>query len=131
MVSSIEYKISESALDELLSVLRSLDRLLQRAVSQAELMYGSEAAADPYQGLYIDSKDVERALEPELDNSEVLETENDLELFFSEISNGWSFKRLQEMFELSAFDLALVAIALAPEINLRYERIYAYLQDDV
>lgn len=131
MVSSIEHKISESALDELLSVLRSLDRLLERAVSQAELLYGSDATADPYRGLYIDSKDVERALEQELDNSELLETDDDLELFFSEISNGWRFKRLQEIFELSAFDLGLVAIALAPEINLRYERIYAYLQDDV
>ena len=33
-------------------------------------------------------------------------------------------------FGLSDFDLDLVLIALAPEIDLRYERIYGFLQDD-
>ena len=33
--------------------------------------------------------------------------------------------------DISDFDLSVLLIALAPEIDLRYERIYAYLQDDV
>ena len=32
---------------------------------------------------------------------------------------------------MSAFDLDLILVALAPELDLRYERLYAYLQDDV
>jgi AAA+ superfamily predicted ATPase len=40
---------------------------------------------------------------------------------------GW----LQNTFSLSAFDLDILAIALAPELDRHYERIYAYLQDDM
>ena len=38
---------------------------------------------------------------------------------------------LAEVFGLAPFELDIVLIALAPEVDLRYERIYAYLQDDV
>jgi len=38
---------------------------------------------------------------------------------------------LQQTFQLSNFDLDVVAIALAPELDRRYEWLYVYLQDDV
>jgi AAA+ superfamily predicted ATPase len=38
---------------------------------------------------------------------------------------------LQKTFNLSAFDLDILAIALAPELDRHYERIYAYIQDDM
>ena len=38
---------------------------------------------------------------------------------------------LQRVYGLSDFDLDALLIALAPEVDLRYERLYAYLQDDV
>jgi hypothetical protein len=38
--------------------------------------------------------------------------------------------RLAEWFSLSPFELDVVLIALAPELDLRYERIYGFLQDD-
>jgi hypothetical protein len=41
------------------------------------------------------------------------------------------FDLLQQWFALSDFDLDAVVIALAPELDLRYERLYGYLQDDV
>ncbi len=39
--------------------------------------------------------------------------------------------QLQSMFGLDDFDLNVLLIALLPEIDLRYERIFAYLQDDI
>jgi hypothetical protein len=36
-----------------------------------------------------------------------------------------------DVYGLSVFDLDVVLIALAPELDLRYEQLYAYLQDDV
>jgi len=45
--------------------------------------------------------------------------------------SGSRLEALREAFELTAFDLDLLLIALAPELDLRYERLYAYLQDDV
>jgi hypothetical protein len=38
---------------------------------------------------------------------------------------------LGELFELSPFDLDVIVIGLAPEFGRRYERLYAYLHDDV
>jgi integrase len=38
---------------------------------------------------------------------------------------------LQLQFGFSAFEAAMVVVALAREVDLRYERIYSYLQDDV
>src|SRR5262245_55821863 len=38
---------------------------------------------------------------------------------------------LARRFALTRFDIDVLLIALAPEIDLRYERLYAYLHDDV
>ena len=38
---------------------------------------------------------------------------------------------LREAFELSPFEIEVLLIAIAPSIDLRYERLYGYLQDDV
>jgi AAA+ superfamily predicted ATPase len=40
-------------------------------------------------------------------------------------------EQLGTALDLDSFDCDVVVLALAPEIDLRYERIYAYLQDDV
>jgi ATPase family associated with various cellular activities (AAA) len=39
--------------------------------------------------------------------------------------------KLGELFQLVAFDLDVILVCLAGELDLRYERLYAYLQDDV
>lgn len=122
----------QSCPEDVLSVLRSLDKLLDRAVSQAQLVYGPEAATDPYRGLYVNPDDVERSLVREPGTSPLQASEGNWEeLFFEEIGNCSSLIRLQEAFELSIFDIGLLVIAIAPELDLRYERIYAYLQDNV
>jgi ATP-dependent 26S proteasome regulatory subunit len=38
---------------------------------------------------------------------------------------------LANIFELSAFEIDTLIICLAPEVDVKYEKIYAYLQDDV
>jgi SpoVK/Ycf46/Vps4 family AAA+-type ATPase len=40
-------------------------------------------------------------------------------------------EELARLFALTPFDLGALLICLAPELDLRYERLYAYLQDDV
>jgi hypothetical protein len=39
--------------------------------------------------------------------------------------------QLAQLFELTPFGVDAILICLAPELDLRYERVYAYLQDDV
>jgi SpoVK/Ycf46/Vps4 family AAA+-type ATPase len=49
------------------------------------------------------------------------------------LQNGTSLRleQLKELFSLSPFDIDTLLICLAPELDLRFEKIYAYLQDDV
>ncbi|MBD1823537.1 ATP-binding protein [Cyanobacteria bacterium FACHB-DQ100] len=49
----------------------------------------------------------------------------------ADISPDSRLASVQQKFSLSQFDLDVIAIALAPELDRRYESLYAYLQDDV
>ena len=124
-------KTDETDGHEVLLALSHLDQLLDGAIALAQSLYGSEAATDPYRGLYINHEQLERALTqdpgvPLLYVPCLVTTVNHLG------ARGSSrLAQLAQTFELSDFDLDLLLIALAPEIDLRYERIYAYLQDDV
>jgi SpoVK/Ycf46/Vps4 family AAA+-type ATPase len=42
-----------------------------------------------------------------------------------------SLPRLARLFELSPFDVDTLLICLAPELDVKYEKLYAYLQNDV
>jgi SpoVK/Ycf46/Vps4 family AAA+-type ATPase len=49
----------------------------------------------------------------------------------AEFAEPLRFSALVRHFGLSDFDLAVFLVALAPELDLRYERLYGFLQDDV
>jgi hypothetical protein len=124
--------MSASELKDLSVVLQWLDRRLQQAIAQAHLTYGPEAIADPYRGLHIDLEAVQRDLSREPGVPLFPPSEADMAWTLAQvIQPGSRWEWLQQTFGLSAFDLGVVAIALAPEVDRRYERIYAYLQDDV
>ncbi|MBN1550698.1 ATP-binding protein, partial [bacterium] len=40
-------------------------------------------------------------------------------------------EHLKQLYFLSNFELTIVLICLAPELDLRYEKLYAYMQDDI
>ena len=100
--------------------LRRLDRLLQRAVALAQAAYGAEATADPYRGLYISGKEVEQLLArppgaPLLWDGE--DTPEEATAPFHPASSRLAW--LQQIFHLSPFDLDVIILALAPEMDLR------------
>ena len=130
-VESAASAAAESELPDILSALQRLDHLLERAVIAATAAYGAESAADRFRGLHISPDEVERLLarapgapllwaEPYSQNAEAEQTRGDPRL-------AW----LAQVFTLSPFDIDVILMALAPEIDLRYERLYAFLQDDV
>src|SRR5260370_15900328 len=116
----------------LIPALRRLDGLLERAISAAQAAYGAEAAADRFRGLYISALEAERLLRREPANP-ILQKEGEVAVTDTYVMAGDDGKlsQLQNTFGLSDFDLDLLLIGLAPELDLRYERLYAYLQDDV
>jgi SpoVK/Ycf46/Vps4 family AAA+-type ATPase len=108
----------------ILESLRRLDRRLWTMVEAARMQTGREPGADPFRGLYISEADVQWH-------------GSECEQFFpvpevgATLAGGPQFAALGQTFGLSSFALDALLIALAPELDLRYERIFAYLQDDV
>lgn len=106
------------------TLLEGLDRRLARAVATMRAVWGSEPGADPFCGLYVGEDDVDRLLGgltapvPEVPEGPLA-------------AGGPAWDRLARRFGLDPFDLDIILVALAPDIDLRYERIYAYLQNDV
>jgi hypothetical protein len=105
--------------NRLLSALRGLDRLLEGALRLASEVYGWAPSIISLRRHYISSADAEHML-----------GEIGAEQFF-EIAGVPPLAALAERCKLSWFDCAIILIALAHEIDLHYERLYAYLQDDV
>lgn len=123
---------STRVIDQVLPALERLDQLLARACVAAASAYGSGKLTDPYRGLHISQAEVDRLLArqpaaPALWANDGLDQAGERKDDTSTAPLAW----LTQTFQLSAFDIDLIVIALAPEIDLRYERIYAYLQDDV
>jgi hypothetical protein len=114
-----------SALEPLRAALARLDLRLRHEVDALRNDL-AERADDPLRGLYISDSDVDALLAggPPAESVERLLAEPASEVVPR-------LARLASLFELDAFDQEALLICLAPEIDLRYERLYAYLQDDV
>ena len=114
---------------ELGEALLRLDRRLEAALQAFETQQGGPVQ-DRFRGLYITQQQIGLALgrrpgAPAFD-LDVAEREP-----LWAITDGSTAAWIARTFELSAFELDVLLIALAPEYDLRYERLYAYLQDDV
>jgi len=107
-----------------------LDALLRAALSAANAAGEKGVAADFYRGLEIRPEDVERALAAE-PGQPLFERTGNVPGRLALAHDVPAFQWLVETFGLAGFDLDVILLALAPEIDLRYERLYAYLQDDV
>jgi hypothetical protein len=121
-----------SPLGDLLPALERLDRLIAQAISAAETAE-SVPARDPFRGLHIGPDDVTRWL-ARMPGAPLVTTptgDNPDASVPTLAAGSQRLYWLAQTFGLSAFELDIVVIALAPEIDLRYEGVYAYLQDDV
>jgi SpoVK/Ycf46/Vps4 family AAA+-type ATPase len=82
--------------------------------------WGQTAAADPEQWQHFETA--------------LAEATHQAEALVSEAARSGQTPRLQalaEAFGLDRFDLDILLLCLAPAIDLRYERLYGFLQDDV
>ncbi|MEA3325298.1 MAG: AAA family ATPase [Euryarchaeota archaeon] len=108
--------------------------------------YGVEqVSANSFHGLFISRDEVDAILQTTLYGHEAdacSATEHrEIERLTREIAkkkiesikNGKELRLhlLEELFHLTPFEMGVLAICLAPELDLQYEKLYAYLQDDV
>ena len=118
-------------MEGLWSALARLDRMLERATTAADAAAASTAGGqpEPYRGLYVTAQDVQRLLRRGPGESYLVGGAD--EGAATPVPDSSRFPWLLEAFDLDPIDLDIVLIALAPEVDLRYERLFAYLQDDV
>ena len=123
-------RLDAGALAGLLLSLRRLDRLLERAVACVPGVYGGHVLDDRFRGLHLAEADVTQLLEREPG-----------EPAFGDVDSGWLDEDAPPMGSrlawlaaehgLERFEVDVIVLALACDVDLRYERLYAYLHDDV
>ena len=88
---------------------------------------------DPYRGLYLTAEAVQRVLDaPRQPPLFPPRDDLNLEAFAAEVPPpGPRLTTLTGNFSLDPLDVELLLVALAPEVDPRFERLYGYLNDDV
>jgi len=136
-----------TSLDHLLAELETVRLLVQLQVSR---MRQSRRSDEEFNGLVIQEAEVDELLQrpPGTARFAVSGESSGSEQIRTTLT-GWTSQlatrrdnslqrsielrlvKLQRYFGLSPFDVSCLLICLAAELDLRYERLYAYLQDDV
>jgi hypothetical protein len=93
---------------------------------------------DRFRGLYISQTHVDRLLAdrsaPAAPDPAAAKARDEIEAAADAAENEGAdlrLRRLARSFHLDEIDIELLLIALAPDIDVRFERLYGYLQDDV
>jgi len=134
-----------------LALLARLDVWLQREVIRFRLTQPAQQDEE-YRGLYISDQEVDGLLNSQMPVHSSRQPGNlseEAERALNQSSAAANahvaslkeqaqakqavlrFDRLMELFGLSEIERQILLICLAPELDLKYERLYAYLQDDV
>ena len=125
MISPLPSELQTSEVPELQAALFRLDLRLRMAVETFRVDL-AERARDPFRGLYISDNDIDELL------ASTPAAELAQRLLDEEVGPvPERLRRLSELFELDTFEREALLVCLAPDVDLRYERLYAYLQDDV
>ena len=147
-------------MSDLSPLLHRLDTLLYWAVDQVHQHHKRQPGTDPFRGLYIDHTKITHLLTYPTGTSpfqvtpptttEPLPQKSFAARFFSNntpapppptavsitdllplVTEHPRFDWLQHTFNLNHIECDIILLALAPELDNRYELIYAYLQDNV
>ncbi len=128
--------MEEASLAHLLGRLHVIESRVRAAVARRRA--GDPDPEDRFRGLYISQAQVERLLNqnkqaPVPDATAAKELEEIEGAADSAEARGADvrLRRLARSFHLDPLDVELLLIALAPDLDPRFERLYGYLQDDV
>lgn len=134
------YKTSR---EHLADELEKLDALLHLQVLRFRSL-NSRKKGDAFAGLYIGEEEVdsvvkkehqsgnEKGMEPLIKGVQAIQ-ERISKRVKNSLNDGMylPFYRLARIFHLTAFEMDIILVCLASELDLKYEKLYAYLQDDV
>jgi SpoVK/Ycf46/Vps4 family AAA+-type ATPase len=137
----------QSSLEHVLAELERVDLFLRLQVQRARQFKGSD---DRFEGLYVSDQEVDAICSQPAglprwatrlashEEADLRQAIDQLEAHIasrtaatSETGPVLRLDKLTSLFGLASIDVAALLVCLAPEIDLRYERVFAYLQDDV
>jgi AAA+ superfamily predicted ATPase len=107
-----------------------LNQLLTISVDRQAQRLGPATLLDPWRGMHLGADDIKVILREMPHIALGGETEV-TRLIGSLARKTLKFARIADWLGLSDRDLTIIVLALAPDVDLRYERIYGYLQDDI
>jgi AAA+ superfamily predicted ATPase len=126
--------IYQTSLDHILDELARIDLIIRNQVKKWR-QYGKNT---DFLGLYVSEEEIDSLLEPERpevgDMSEIKAFEMKIaERKTASLQRGVELKLelLRCLFDLSALEVDAVLVALACELDSKYSKLFAYLQDDV
>ena len=134
-----------NSLEHVFDELRRLDLRLKTRI-ELEKAERALAGGNEYRGLVLIEEEIVALLENSADKAAGETTE--AQYFLSEIKKledeiaarltasaeqgvRLSLREVERQFGLTPFDMDVILLCLAPELDLKYEKIYAYLQNDV
>jgi ATP-dependent 26S proteasome regulatory subunit len=130
-------------LEHLQAELHHLDLLIEKAIQQFRTAR-QQNIPNEFQGLYISDDEIDsfrdssasRAIHPtdpptQLDSQATQQRQKIQQRIAATKTTTLRLPYLQKTFNLSPFETDILLLALAPEIDLRYQKLYAYLQDDI
>jgi len=133
--------------EHLLAELERIDLLIRSRIAHLRRVQSED---EHFRGLYISEQEIDALLDRPLGAPQWLNAESKASLGPVDqslqalagrlrarcqlsLQQGVELRleRLARLFELDAFDIGALLVCIAVEIDLRYEKLYAYLQDDV
>lgn len=105
-----------------------LDAVLAQAVEQQAGREGEGSLSDPWRGLHLSDEQAQALLFPP---GHEAHTPNAADLLAAAVSGVPRWARASRALGLGPLDLAIALMVAAPDLDLRYGRLYGYLQDDL
>lgn len=122
-----------STATEIESAMRWLDCLIERELLRLRGRY--ELSLDELRGLYISDRQVDALVRERLAGEKTLDPIEELtqraRTLAPRYEEGSMLSTVAARLGLDSTDLDILLLALAPEIDLRYETLFAYLNNDV
>lgn len=135
-----------SSLDHILDELSLLDFELGIAISKLR-QNGGKSSWSEFSGLYISEDEIEYALKKDANGMASTDISNEVRIYTKiqemrgtiderkkqsiKLGTRLYLEHISNVFSLSPLETKVIIICLAPEIDSKYEKLYAYIQNDV
>ncbi len=117
--------------------LQRLDLMLYREILRLRAVY--QLSLDEFRGLYVSDSQVDALIRQWSNEQQHDDNVENLSQLIAELepdcraalSNDSRWRHMLEQFQLSPVEQDVLLLALAPELALKYETLYAYLNNDI